>query len=122
MRVLSSSILVAALMCTSCTHLDAAVVTGQTLNTAGDIFLATADEMLLLAEKGEVTAEQYDEWARFAKKFKAVYMTANELFQIAVITEDAVLEGKALEACATLIPELIKFAQRVGVRVEELKQ
>ncbi len=117
-----TTLLLTAALLSSCSHVQGFIATGETLNSAAEVFLATDASMQANHEVGGLSEADYAKWEAFGKKFQAVFITCHKLYKIAVLTNDTILEGKALAAAAVLIPELIAFAQSVKVSVEILKQ
>lgn len=116
MRALISSLALAAIL-SGCSHTDKLIVTGEALSTAGDQFLIVARAMDEAAISGTITEAQYQEWAKFGKKFQATYVIAADLWQLAKRTQDKEMEAKAAMLIIDLVPILIEFAQKVAAPV-----
>lgn len=121
MRASLLSSVVALCLLANCTHTQALVITGNTLQAAGEQFLVVAAVMEELATEGKLTEEQYARWAEFGTKFQRVYPAAVHLWKVAVLNRDAALERQAEAILMTLLPELLMFAQELGVTLEVLK-
>lgn len=121
MRALSSSLVVIALL-SSCAHTSGLLITGHSLNMVGEQFVVVASYMDEAVKQDQVTHDQYQKWAEFGTKFQAAYPAAVHLYKVAVITNDKILEQKAIDALNALIPELLRFAAEVGVTIEALQQ
>lgn len=119
---LLSSVVALGLLTSSCTTTQALLITTNSLNMVGEQFLAVHAAMEIAADNGKITPEQYGKWVEFGTKFQAAYPAARQLWKIAVLTGDAILEKQATEMLSTLIPELLKFADEMGVLIMELKQ
>lgn len=117
MKKLSLS-LVAAVALSSCAHRQALIVTGDTLESLGDQFLATAALFNAALEKEDITREQYDTFKEFALKFKVVYPAAVHLWELAVISNDALLQQRVLAMIGDLVEPLAKFSADIMKVVE----
>lgn len=118
MRALVCSALLAV---TACAHTGGFVVSGYSLNSVGDQFVVVAAYMNEAVKSGAVSHEQYNKFAEFGAKFQAAYPAAVHLWKIAVLANDKILEQRAIDAIMALVPELLSFAQEVGLTLEELK-
>lgn len=80
-RALSVVVLLALVSSSGCAHEKAWQVTGESLVTLGDTFVATAGLMDAALDSKAVTVEQYRRWATFVKYFKPIYLQASERWQ-----------------------------------------
>lgn len=120
MRALLCSI---ALLAASCAHTkDALLISGATIQTAGEQFVAVAELMNDQLDNKKITTEKYMQWAEFASKFQAVYPAAVHIWKMARLANDKVMQDKAAELIVAMIPELVKFASEVGIVVDEVKR
>lgn len=119
MRALICSI---ALLSASCaTTKTALLISGSTIQTAGEAFVKVSGIMNDQLDKKSIPEDKYMQWAEFATKFQAVYPAAVHVWKMAKLANDSAMQAKAAEMIAILLPDLIKFASEVGVIVEELK-
>lgn len=100
-----------------CASSTAFVVSGESLDAAGRGFVAVG----LAYNKGldgkTVTVEQYREWASFARKFQQAYPSSVQLWKSSVAVNDAALTKKSEAIVISLVSELVKLGQVVGVQV-----
>lgn len=95
------------------------IATGQTLQSAGQEFVATAALFDRGLDSGAITVEQYAAWRDFGHKFKATYPVAVELWKAAQLANDDVLSGKVQNIITDLVSELVKFYALVTQALQE---
>lgn len=105
----------------ACANQDALIISGNSLKMIGDGFVATSKAMDEAATEGKISAEQYFKWADFGTKFQNTYPAAVHLWKMSVMLNDKELQQKSAELLMVLIPELITFAQEIGVTIMVLK-
>lgn len=121
MRAVKGCVAVLLLLC-ACSHQQAFIITGQSIDTLGEQFVVVAEYMNTAVESGTVSEAQYAKWAVFGKKFQAAFPAAVQLFKIALLTEDAAMREKSIDMIALMIPELLQFAKDAGLVLEELNK
>lgn len=121
MKKLSLSILLLSLF-TSCAHKQAFIVTGDALEELGNTFLTTANAFNQAYDDGTVTQEQYAKFKEFGLKFKQVYPAAVKLWELAVITNDALLQERSLAIVSELVGPLAEFSAEIMKIVHGVKQ
>lgn len=122
MRAFSTKIVILSLLSLmACSHAQAFIVSGESLNTVGQEFLGMADYMDAAAKDGKVTKEQYDKWAAFGLKFVNAFPAAVHLWRLSVMLDDSEMRAKSVEVIMLLIPELMQIAEDVGVSLEQFK-
>lgn len=109
------------LLLLACSHTDALIISGHSLNVIGEGFVETAEAMNKAALKGDISSDKYFKWAEFGTKFQATYPAAVHLWRMSVILSDKELQEKSAQLLMVLIPELLQFAQEIGVTIMVLK-
>ena len=87
------------------------VVTGESINTVGQQFVATGQAMNRALDAKQVTVEQYRSWAKFAHSFQATYPKLVEGWKVAVRSNDAVKQKEIGQAIVALSTELVQYIQ-----------
>ncbi len=105
-----------ALTLNACAEDRALVVTGQTMVTLADTFVATSVAMDKGFEEKTITQAQYDEWVTFGRKFQQVYPLAKHLWQIAADHKDATMQAQLVAMVMGMSADLAQFAALVGVK------
>jgi hypothetical protein len=108
---LSSVLVIGCLSLTSCKTVDAYVVSGETLQTMGETFVALVPIMVQAHEMGAISDAKFDQFKNFAVKFQVAFPAAIRLWQAAVIARDERLQAQAEAIIAALAPELTVFMQ-----------
>lgn len=121
MRASLSSVVALALFASACSHTQAFVISGESLNNVGEQFLAVADYMDTAAKEGKVSEEQYKKWTDFGTKFINIYPAAAHLWKMATLLDDPKLKDQAIGMLMTLIPELLNIAQDFGLTLDVFK-
>lgn len=98
----------------SCTHEQAIVVTGESLDALGRQFVATNDAMTKARLAGAVTADGYAQWRTFGRKFQAAYPLALDLWRAADASGDERLQAQAAAMLAALGADLSKWIALVS--------
>lgn len=112
-RVLPILALVALLVLPGCaaqTRDQSLIISGKTLAAAGNTFADTAGVMNTLYDQKVVSAEQYNTWARFGKRFQAAYPKLKDLWEKAHMAGDAAKEGELATALAPLLRDLATYS------------
>ena len=99
----------------ACTHEKALVVSGETLVVLGEQFVATGAAMNKALDDKAITPEAYRTWATFAKKFKAAYPLARDLWKTAEETKDERLMAQVGAIVAQLGADLGAYAALIEV-------
>lgn len=108
-----SMLLVIALALTSCqtTRATRYIVTGQTIDTVGQQFIAAAPVMMKLHVEGKLSDESYAKWQAFAVKFKATYHLAVSIYGAAVDAQDMTMLEQTVSMVGHLGQELQSFVE-----------
>lgn len=97
----------------SCKHIDPLVVSGDTLNVAGQTFIATSKAMDAALQLKAVTPEQYAKWSTFKPTFQASFDLAVQLWKSAREANDSILQGHAEAVIQQLLSELAIYSDLV---------
>lgn len=106
-----------ALVLPSCAGDKALLITGDSLVTVADTFVATAAAMDAALEAKTVTPAAYRDWAAFGRKFQAAYPLAKNLWSTAADHHDEKLQAQASAVVAQLAADLGAYATLVGVKL-----
>ena len=101
------------LLCVSCKTLEPFVVSGKALNEVGVQFVAVAEAMEKLHNDGFVSDVDFAKFRMFGLKFQQSYPAAVQLWRIAVLTNDRLLEGQVSQLIVDLINQLQEFSELV---------
>jgi len=96
----------------SCTHTQAWVATGESIDALGKTFLATAAALDRAYDAKLVTEAQYDRWRAFVKYFKPTYDLAADRW----LHGDDTAAEHAAAVLAALSAELATWAAKGGVQ------
>jgi len=110
-------LLLALTLLLGCATQSGFVVTGESLDSIGNQFVAVGNAYNAALDTKKITPEQYREWATFAKQFKTAYPIAVEGWKSGVKVNDAALQKSSLALISGLVGELGKFAVTVGMQV-----
>lgn len=102
-----------ALASQSCTASQAFVVTGDSINVAGQTFVATSKAMRLGLEQGAVSREDFAKWVEFSDKFAAVYGPTVEAYKAAVRVKDTIAVAGLEASLSGIVAELFVFYGKV---------
>lgn len=105
-----------ALTIQACTEDKALIVTGQSMVTLADQFVAVASAMDAALDSKAITPDAYNKWAAFGKKFQAAYPLATHLWQVAVDTQDQTMKQQIVAMVLSMATELGAYAALVGVK------
>lgn len=97
---------VALLALVACTHQQAYVATGESIDALGKTFLVTGHALDDAYTAHQVTEAQYDKWRAFVKYFKPTYDVAADRF----LHADDTAAEHAAAIIAALSAELAEFA------------
>lgn len=112
---------VALLVFSSCQHVMAFQIAGDTIDALGEQFVAVADAYERALDSGAINSAQYAQFAAFGTKFEAAYPPAVQLWHIGVYTNDDLLQANAIQALENLAGPLTQFALDVEQAVKLLK-
>lgn len=104
-----------ALILPSCAGDKVLIVTGETLVTLADTFVATATAMDAALEAKTITPAAYRDWAAFGRKFQAAYPLAKNLWRTAADHHDDKLQAQASAMVAQMALDLGAYAALAGV-------
>lgn len=90
----------------SCSHTQAYVASGESIDALGKTFLATGAALDAAYDKHLVTEQQYDRWRAFVKYFKPTYDMAADRW----LHADETASEHAAAVLAALYAELATFA------------
>jgi len=65
-----------------CTSLKPGLLTGQGILAMGQTFVDTGEAYNQLHDQGIISDEEYREWARFARQFKAAYPPLVNVYKV----------------------------------------
>ena len=109
--VLACAFMVASLG--SCTHDQALIVTGESLDALGQQFASTGAAMNEARAAGTISADTYAGWRTFGRKFQAAYPLACSLWRAADAAKDERLQVQAGAIVAALGVDLAAWVALV---------
>lgn len=92
-----------------CAEDRALIITGQTMVTLADTFVATSAAMDKGYEDKVITQSQYDQWAKFGRKFQQTYPLALHLWQLAEDHKDEVMQAQLVSVVMGMSTDLAAF-------------
>lgn len=101
----------------SCAGDKALLVTGDSMVTLADQFVAVAAAMDGALDHHRVTDLQYNEWKAFGQKFQQSYPLAVHLWQVASDHKDATMQSQLTAIVLSLATDLASYAALVGVKL-----
>lgn len=107
-------LLVAAIF-TACVGVEPLVVTGKSLAALGNTVANTNAAMTASLDAKTISPEQYRNWATFARRFKEHYPFLVQMWSVARLNEDKVLEAEIAAILARLSAELAAFRPQAAV-------
>ncbi len=115
MKVLALGLCLA-LVLPGCAEDKALIITGESLVSLGDQFVATAAAMDTALDAKAITPATYEKWKSFGLKFQQAYPLATELWRVASDSHDAKLEAQVIALVSQLALDLGAFAAVLGVK------
>lgn len=123
MRAFKYAFIAVALSLTACKTVDPIIVTGHVLDDLGNRFVDTATRMEELARGNQISPEQYEAFRQFGLKFQSAYPAAIELWKIASLTRDAILEkhiAQLINDLAAPLAEFVRLTSNIFVPAKEV--
>ena len=105
--------LVAVLALSYCASQQPLIISGEGMVQLADQFVATAEVMDQLLDSKVITYEQYQQWAKFGKRFQALYPLAVEMWQLARANNDPDLASNMVNLVDQLAVELLFFKAEI---------